>query len=409
MKSLSDQRLRWVILGLLFGSTFLNYFDRQVFSVLKSTIKLEFGLTDSHYSALVGIFMAGYIVMYPIGGRLVDLYGPRRCMLVFVSVWSLATLVTGFANGFVYLMVCRVILGLAEPGNYPAALRTTTIWFPPEHRGFAASVFSGGSALGAILAPPIIAWIAHLHGWRDAFVIAGSLGFIWIVAWGLVYRDPSVAVSEAGAGRDAVPHAGWSGLLRSRTLWTLVLARLISDPVWYFLLFWFPGYIQEKMGLSLSQAGAVGWIPFLVADLGGIALAALSDRLVRGGRPPVRARLTILFVSALFAPLSLTLGFFNLPLAWALVVFSVLALVCTTWLFIMAALIADAAPRSSVATVHGISGAFGATGGLIFNSAVGPVVDAVGYTPVFVAAGALHLLAAALLWRGLAGAGSRSN
>ncbi|MBC8010765.1 MAG: MFS transporter, partial [Burkholderiales bacterium] len=388
-------RRAWLVLALLVASTFLNYFDRQILSVVKPMIKGEFGLTDSHYSLLVSVFMAAYVVMYPIGGRLVDTYGSRRCMLVFVSVWSLATVFTGFAGGLAHLVICRVVLGLAEPGNYPAALRASALWFSPARRGFATSMFSAGSAIGAIVAPPLIAWIAVKHGWRAAFLIPGAAGAIWLVAWWFIYRDPAVVAPAVGAGAAVAPVArpAWGEIMRSRVLWGLVLARLISDPVWYFLLFWFPGYVQERMGLSIGQAGAVGWIPFLVADVGGIGAAAFSDRLVRRGMAPTRARITVLFGVACLAPLAMALGFLTAHLALTIAIFSVLAFVCTTWLFTMAALIADAAPRAAIGTVHGISGAFGATGGLIFNACIGPVVDRTGYVPVFIVAGGLHLLA----------------
>lgn len=393
-----DRQLRWVVLGLLCCSTFLNYFDRQTLSVLKPLIKGDFGLSDSQYSVLIGVFMAGYIVMYPLGGRLVDLYGSRRCMLVFVSVWSLATVLTGFVGGFFSLIMCRAVLGLAEPGNYPAALRTVTWWFEPKLRGVATSAFSAGSAVGAILAPPVIALIAHLYGWRQAFILPGLLGFLWVALWYFLYRDPAVPAAPTGPRSVVVP---WGKLLRSRILWALVIGRLISDPVWYFLLFWFPGYVQEQMGLSIGAAGAVGWIPFLVADVGGIGLAALSDRLIKRGADPVRARLRILLASACFAPAALLIPGLSQNLAPTLAIFSLLALVCTTWLFLMAALIADASPPSAVATVHGISGAFGAAGGLIFNLAIGGVVDRFGYGFVFAAAGMLHLAASVVLWVGL--------
>lgn len=412
-------RRAWLVLALLVTSTFLNYFDRQILSVVKPVIKTEFGLTDSHYSLLISVFMAAYVVMYPIGGRLVDIYGSRRCMLVFVSVWSLATALTGFASGLAYLVVCRIVLGLAEPGNYPAALRASALWFPPARRGFATSMFSAGSAIGAIVAPPLIALIAVQFGWRAAFFIPGFAGAIWLAAWWFIYRDPTVAsdgshragekaVYATRASAEVAPAARspWREILRSRVLWGLVLARLISDPAWYFLLFWFPGYIQERMGLSIGQAGAVGWIPFLIADVGGIGAAAYSDRLVRRGMSPTRARLAVLVGVACLAPLSMALGFLTAHVALTIALFSVLAFVCTTWLFTMAALIADAAPRAAIGTVHGISGAFGATGGLIFNACIGPVVDRTGYIPVFIVAGGLHLLASAVLFWGLRGKGS---
>ncbi len=384
---------RWVVLALLVVSTFLNYLDRQVLSVVKPLIKEEFALTDSHYSLLVAVFMGAYVVMYPVSGVLVDRFGSRRCLLAFVAIWSTATVFSGLGTGLFHLVLCRLVLGLAEPGNYPAALRTTAAWFPPSARGFPTSVFSAGSAIGAIAAPPLIAWIVHHHGWRAAFIVPGCVGGVWIVAWFWLYREPR-------APHDASPRPvkpTWRELARHRALLGLVLARLISDPVWYFLLFWFPGYLQERLNLSLGEAGAIGWIPFLLADVGGIAAAAYSDRLVHRGRAPTQARFVVLLGVACLAPLACTLGWLEAHVALTVAVFSVLAFVCTTWLFTVTALIADTAPPAAIATVHGISGAFGALGALIFNGAIGRVVDAVGYTPVFIVAGFLHLAAALVL------------
>lgn len=384
---------RWVVLALLVASTFLNYFDRQVLSVVKPQIKTEFGLTDAHYSLLISVFMAAYVVMYPISGVLVDRFGSRRCLVAFVAIWSTATVFSGLGTGLFHLALCRFVLGLAEPGNYPAALRTTAAWFQPAARGFPTSMFSAGSAIGAIVAPPLIAWIVIHYGWRAAFVIPGCFGAVWVTAWLFLYREPAV---QHDAPQDAIKPT-WAELLRQRALWGLVLARLISDPVWYFLLFWFPGYLQERMKLSLGAAGAVGWIPFLLADVGGIAAAAYSDRLVRSGRAPAQARYAVLLGVACLAPLAGTLGWLESQVGLTLAVFSVLAFVCTTWLFTVTALIADTAPPAAIATVHGISGAFGALGALIFNGTIGGVVDRVGYTPVFIVAGGLHLVAAAIL------------
>ncbi len=381
------------MLGLLVASTFLNYFDRQVLSVVKPQIKAEFALTDAHYSLLVSVFMAAYVVMYPVSGVLVDRFGSRRCLIFFVTTWSAATALSGFSAGLMHLALCRLVLGMAEPGNYPAALRTTAMWFPPASRGFPTSMFSAGSAIGAIVAPPLIAWIVVQHGWRAAFVIPGCFGVVWVAAWLLLYREP-VHRHDRAAG---LPRPPWRELVRNRPLWGLVLARLVSDPVWYFLLFWFPGYLQEKLKLGIGQAGAIGWIPFLVADVGGVAAAAYSDRLVRRGRAPAEARFAVLLGVACFAPLCMVLGSVQGSVVLTLALFSLLAFVCTTWLFTLTALLADTAPPAALATVHGISGAFGALGALVFNAGIGSVVDRFGYAPVFVVAGGLHLAAAAVL------------
>ena len=385
---------RWLVVGLLVVSTFLNYFDRQILSVLKTTLKQEFSLTDTHYSVLITAFMLPYVLMYPIGGRLVDRFGPRWCMVGFIAVWSSATLGVGFTGTFGALVVLRAVLGAAEPGNYPAALRTCTVLFNPAQRGLPISLFSAGSAVGAIAAPPLIAWIAGALGWRWAFALPAAIGFGWVALW-LAATRHGVGDSARLTERRLERPAPLGPVLRDPNIWRLILARLVSDPVWYFYLFWLPGYLQEAKSLTLQQTGWVAWVPFLVADLGGIGAAHYADRLVRRGWAADRARKAVLTATACIAPVGIFTTYFGV--AGAVVIFSLVAIVCTTWLFNQTALLADVAPPASVASVHGVSGACGALGGLLFNAAIGPVVDAFGYTPVFVVAGGLHLIAAFIL------------
>jgi ACS family hexuronate transporter-like MFS transporter len=385
--------LRWVILGLLFCSTFLNYFDRQTLSVLKPILKEDLHLTDTGYGHLVTIFMVPYIVMYLLSGPLVERLGRRASMSLFVGVWSLATLMTGFTRSFYQLAACRFVMGAAEPGNFPAALRVVSTWFPANLRGFASSICTAGSALGAVFAPPLIAFIALQHGWRAAFIVPGVVGLLWVVAWWSIYREPKLTVEEAA--KEVKP--AWFQLWRRREVWGILLAGLVSTPVWFFYLFWLPGYLQENLGLTLQQVGWLGWIPFLAADLGGIVSGLASDRLIKAGWAPVNARLTVLGTAACLAPV----GIFTMHaphLAVALAIFSLVGLVCQTWFVNIGALITDLFPRTWVASVQGIYGAFGAIGGLAISASVGPVVDRVGYGPVFLVTGLLHVAAFGFLF-----------
>jgi ACS family hexuronate transporter-like MFS transporter len=394
---LPDHRWRWVILGLLFVSTFLNYFDRQTLSVLKPTIKAEFGLNDAGYANIVTAFLVTYIIAYTLGGRFVDRVGSRIALTLFVGTWSLANVCTGLSNTLGQLTACRVVLGAAEPGNYPAALRAAATWFPAPLRGFATSFYQAGSATAAVLALPLIALMATHWGWRTAFVLPGVLGLVWAVAWWMIYRSPSAAyAAEVSGGQPDVECLPWSVLLRNRNLWGIVLARLVSDQVWYFCLFWMPGYLQENLHLSLMTAGLIGWIPFLCADLGGVGSGLVSDRLVRGGRSPAQARKLVLLGAACLAPLVAIVPFTtSVPLALA--AFCVVATVCQVWLFNITTLVADVFPRTSVASVLGVSGSFGALGGLINSQLIGHVVDSLGFKPVFLVLAVLHLLASVVL------------
>ncbi|HEX2099649.1 MAG TPA: MFS transporter, partial [Candidatus Synoicihabitans sp.] len=368
-------RRAWIILAMLFVASFLNYFDRQTLSILKPLIKEEYGMSDADYSKLVVLFMAPYIVMYALGGRIVDRIGSRWAMTAFVSIWSAATMLGGWATSLAQFAASRFVLGAAEPGNFPAAMRATKTWFPPDRRGFAVSIFSAGSALGAVAAPPLVALMVHAAGWRSAFWLPGGLGLVWAVVWWCVYRQPRA--TQAPAEPDA-PMA-WRSVWMSRALWSVVLARFISDPVWYFYLFWLPGYFQESLGLTLTEAGWIGWIPFLVADIGGIALTSYSDRLIKRGHGPAAARFRILGAIAFLAPLGMLTTF--APHIWmTLAIFSLVGAMCLTWFFSTATLLGDLFPKSVVASALGIAGAFGALGGLLFNAVIGPIIDRTGYT-----------------------------
>lgn len=379
------------MLAMLFFASFLNYFDRQTLSVLKPAIKAEFGLTDAHYSVLVTAFMAPYIVMYILGGRLVDRVGARFSMALFVGVWSLATAATGFVRSIGQLGACRFVLGVAEPGNWSGGVRALATLFSAGERGFAISVIQAGSAIGSMVAPPLIAFMALRYGWRSAFWIPGVLGLLWVGAWYACYRPADDAVP---ADQPAAPR--WRELMRRREFWGLVLARGVSDPVWYFYLFWVPGYLQEKVGLSLAAAGAVGWIPFLFADVWGIGSSALADKFVRHGTPPVVARKRVLFAMACVGPLgALAPHLASVPAILA--IFSLACAMCLTWTFNTSTVVTDIFPRNATGSVIGVMGAAGATGGLLFNAYIGGVVDRVGYGPVFAVTGLLHPLAAIIL------------
>lgn len=392
-----DHTWRWVILGMLFLSTFLNYFDRQTLSVLKPVIKAEFGLDDNGYANIVMAFLVTYMFAYTLAGRLVDWVGSRISLILFVGTWSLASLCTGLSQSLGQLTACRVVLGAAEPGNYPAALRATATWFPAKLRGFAASFYQAGSATAAVLAMPVIALMATHWGWRATFVIPGVLGLLWVVAWWWIYRSPSPTYAiEVSAGRPEVARIPWGQLWRKRNLWGIVLARMVSDQVWYFCLFWMPGYFQENLHLSLLLAGLIGWIPFLCADLGGIASGLLSDRLVTRGRQPWQARKLILIGSACLAPIGALIPFAP-HYALAVAAFCVVTTVCQVWLFNITTLVSDVFPRTSVASVLGISGSFGALGGLISNKLIGLFVGSVGFTLVFLILACLHLIAAVII------------
>ncbi|HNR70866.1 MAG TPA: MFS transporter [Verrucomicrobiota bacterium] len=397
---LSPRRRRWIILVLIFGGIVLNYFDRQIIAILKPTIKAQFHLDDAGYALLTNIFTVCYAGMYPLAGWLVDRWGAGSMMLAGLLAWSSACLGTGLTRTFGQLAFCRGMLGLAEPVAFPAQLRAVTLWFPGSLRATANSLCVAGSSIGAIAAPPLVAWLALKWSWQAAFIIPGAIGLGLAGLWRLLYRDPPAEmmnpVADAAEPGPAEKFA-WPQLWRTRSLWGIVLIRFISDPVWYFCLFWLPGYLQEQSGLTLAQTGQVGWIPFLAGGLGGVGSAAWSDWMVKRGLPPVRARKLMLTSMAALGPVCALTP--HLPNAAAtLAIFSIASAVCLSWLYSLSVVIAEAFPTDNIGSVLGIAAGFGAAGAMLFNYFVGQVMGTLGAANMFIIMALLHPLAALVLW-----------
>lgn len=384
----------WWLLALLFGAAFLNYLDRQILSVLKPVIKAEFGIDDRGYAVIINVFTFCYAAAYIGTGWAVDRFGVRAAYAAFFGIWSLATLAGGMARSLLFFTGCRAVLGLAEPAHAPTTIRVGVLWFPEHRRAFLMSVAAWGGTIGAVAAPPLISWMALTWSWRATFIIPGALGVGLAAVWWWYYRDPAV---PQAVGTGAAPTMPWKKLWGRRALWGIVLARLVSDPVWYFCLFWMPGYFQEQRGLSLKDTGLVGWIPFLAGNLGALTCAAISDRMVLRYRSPARARLVLLVAISCLGPLACLVPFAPaMPAVLALL--SVVAVVCIGWFAVLGPLVTDLFPAGNSASVWAIAGAFGAVGAMISNYAIGRVSTLLGTEQMFLVLGFLHLLALGILW-----------
>ena len=394
------RRRRWLIVAVIFLAIVFNYVDRQIVSILKPTLKEAFSLGDDGYAFIINIFTICYAAMYPVTGWLVDRFGAGKVMLYGIIAWSVACIGGGISRTVGQFAFFRGMLGMAEPTNFPSQLKVVTVWFPGKLRATANSLCVAGSSIGAIIAPPLVAWLAITYNWHTVFWVCGAFGIVIAGLWALVYRNPPEHIArEAAASSGSGLEEGfrWGQLWKTRSLWGILLIRFVSDPVWYFCLFWLPGYLQEESGLTLAQVGMFGWIPFLVADLGGIGTSAWSDKLVRNGVQPLRARKMMLTVAAAFGPLCALTPY--LPsAAGTLFLFSVVAAVCISWLFTVSVVVAEAFPVKNVASVLGIAGGFGALGAVLFNYFVGQFIGTLGADKIFIAMAILHPIAAVLLW-----------
>lgn len=399
-KSWFEGNRRWFIVGIIFVTIVFNYVDRQMVSILKPLLKKEFTLDDSGYAVIVNIFTICYAIMYPVSGWLVDKFGAGKIMLYSIILWSMACIGGGISRTIAQFGFFRGLLGMAEPANFPAQLKTVTLWFSGKLRATANSLCVAGSSIGAIIAPPLIAWLTLSFNWKTAFIVCGSAGLLIALLWKIIYRKPPVEVTKEvmlSEDRDASEKFTWRQLWTTRSLWGVLLIRFISDPVWYFCLFWLPGYLQEASGLTLVQIGLFGWIPFLIADVGSIATSAWSDKMVRNGKQPLRARKIMLTATVAMAPLCAMINY--LPGAIStLIVFSLVAVMALSWLVSLSVVVAESFPVHNVASVLGIAGGFGALGAVLFNYYVGQMIGKLGAGSIFMIMAVLHPLAALILW-----------
>ncbi|AWI09960.1 MFS transporter [Ereboglobus luteus] len=390
---------RWLILGMLIVIGYLNQFDRQTVSVLKTTIKAAFEIDDSGYALLVNAFTACYAIAYIGSGWVVDRIGPRKALALFVAGWSLVTVGCGMAHALWLMVILRGLLGFAEPGLFPVTMRVSTVWAPDKNRGVFMAFATIGTSIGSITAVPIIAWLTiHFH-WRLSFVVPGVIGIVLAWMWWRWYREPKAQAQGAPATpAEAAPVAKpaalpWTTLWRQRPLWGVILVRLISDPVWYFCLFWMPGYLQESKHVSIGMLGVIGWIPFLCATIGGLAFTALSD--YRAKLAGLRGRKFLVMATAVLGPLCWLIP--HTSVMPTIVLFCVVAVLCNAWLGSIAPIIAQVFPVGNVASVYGIAGAFGATGAIVFNWLIGQAATLWGMDTLFIVMGCLHPCAALVM------------
>lgn len=403
--------LRWWLVATVFLASVLNYLDRQTLSILAPTIQKDLQISDSAYAGVVNLFLIAYTVAYLFSGRLTDRLGTRRSMALFVGWWSIANMLTGLARSVTSLGAFRFLLGLGEAGNYTVGPKVVSEWFPARERGVAIGLYTLGATIGATIAPVIVVHLAALHSWQGAFVITGALGLLWMVPWLLLYHPPEthprLSAEERTAllrekeekkaeNAPAVPEGAlWRAVLSRRDVWALMLARMLTDPVWYFYQFWLAKYLHADRGLEQNQLG-ITWVVFLAADIGTLAGGFVSGRLIKRGQSPMAARMTIMGLCACFLPLSPLVAYApSVPISLGIAMLMVLGHM--TWLINLSALVVDRIPRPIVATAFGVIAAGSTLGGIGMNAVVGWLVTNHSYTTWFVLAAFLHPVAYLLL------------
>jgi ACS family hexuronate transporter-like MFS transporter len=402
--SIFGTRLRWSICGLLFFATTVNYVDRQVLGILKPTLEKELGWNDADYGWIVFTFQLAYALMMPIAGRAMDWLGTRLGYALAVAVWSAASMCHSLASTPLQFAAARFGLGLGESANFPAALKTVADWFPKEERAFATGIFNSGSNIGAVVAPLMVPVVAAHFGWRSSFLFTGGLDVVWLILWLSFYRKPSEHkllsgeernLIEAGHSDEPTVKTPYAQLLTKRASWAYLFGKFMTDPVWWFYLYWMPGFLHDKYGLDLTHLGPPLIVIYVLADIGSIGGGWLSKGLIGRGFEPGAARKTAMLICALaVTPVSLIM--FTGGNLWLTVgLISLAAAAHQGWSANIMTIPSDAFPRRAVGSVVGLGGMGGAFGGMLVAPAVGLWLDYShkSYGPLFVGAGTAYLIA----------------
>ena len=392
--------LRWWIGGLLFASTVINYIDRQTLSVLGPYLKTQYQWNNQHFATIVIAFRVAYSIGQTVAGRLIDRIGTRKGLTITVIWYSIAAMLTSLAGGLRSFAFFRFLLGAGESANWPAATKAVAEWFPKKERGWAVALFDSGSSIGGAIAPLlVIALYKYFGGWRPAFVITGTLGFLWLGVWRYLYHPPESHPRLSEAERELIMrdrveldhaetgergHSRWRDLIRLPQTWAVIAARTMTDPVWFFITDWFAIYLVSK-GINPEQGLLAFWIPFVAADLGNFFGGGVSSWLISRGWPVIKARKAVivfgglgmmLLIPTIFTSNLLSLaGLFAIS-TFAYASFSTMALVLPSDLY----------NSESVATVSGMSGTGAGLGTIVSTYLIGYVSDYYSFTPVLITA-----------------------
>ena len=398
--------MRWRVCALLFFATTINYMDRQIFGILGPSLQEEIGWTESQYGLIVASFTFAYAIGLLLAGGILDRIGVRKGFSFSVVGWSLAAMGHALASTPFGFGVARVFLGLTEAGNFPAALKATCEWFPKKERSFATGIFNSGSNVGVIAAAILVPYLTLNYGWRMAFIVQGSIGFIWLIFWLAFYQKPSehpkLSVEERRLIESDETPADLCNdkplplkvLLKKKEAWTIAIGKLMTDPVWWFYLYWLPKYLKNDHGITLDTLALPLIVIYVVADFGSVGGGWLAGYFLRKGKTHAESRKLAMLICALCVLPTIYLPWVeNVWTAVALV--SLVAAAHQGWSANIYNLPSDMFPQSSVASLVGFGGFLGSMGGMLFQVATGYYLEWSGnnYAPVFIVCGLAYVAA----------------
>jgi ACS family hexuronate transporter-like MFS transporter len=395
-------RVRWTVCALLFAGTTINYIDRQALGILAPHLQKVIGWSEVQYGAIVTAFQAAYAIGLTLFGRLIDRYGTRIGYAAAVILWSVAAMAHAAARGVLGFGLARFSLGLGESGNFPSAIKAVAEWFPRRERALATGIFNAGSNIGAVVAPAVVPWLTVRFGWPAAFLLTGSLGFIWVLFWLASFRapekKPSLGAAELAYIQSDPPEPApekipWGLLLRHRQTWAFVVGKFLTDPIWWFYLYWLPKFLNARFGLTLTGLGLPLIAVYLITDIGSVGGGWMSSALIRRGWSVNRSRKIVMFGCALAVLPILTAS--RASHLWGAVLLIGLATAAhQAWSANIFTFASDMFPKQAVGSVTGLGGTAGAAGGMLFSASAGFILEKTGsYWPLFAIAATAYLVA----------------
>ncbi len=405
----SLNRTRFVIVALLGFSAFLNYLDRQALAILAKPIQADLGLSQQDYAFVVSAFLIAYSGGNLVCGWLLERFGGRIALPAFVLFWSAANFATGLVVDVNTLAATRFALGAAEIGGFLALTVIAKDLFPPNRRASVMGWCNAAAMFGATAAPPLIAWIYGLSGWRFAFLSTGVIGFAWAACWILLFYRPTSydsMMAEAEAAEAVLPSTvdrnapsfSWIGALTNRGVWAITCGKMFVYPVWYFYLFWFPKYLTDERGLTIAELGSTAWVVYAAAGIGSLVGGAASGLLIQRGKSPVAARLMVMAFVALIGPFASLGNGFGPPILLSLMFASMVGFVQMIWQVNIIVLATDLFSSRQLGKVIGVAGFLTGLAGVVSNQLVGALVESVSYKPMFMVMAAAYPLAFVAVW-----------
>ncbi len=384
-------KLRWLVVFFVFIATGLSFLDRQVLSIAILKIQEDFRISDTQYGWVNTSFLLSYAIMFTLGGWFIDRVGGKKGLAWSVGIWSLANTLHGFMTNFSQLVTYRFLLGVGEGGAFPGAAKTVYTWFNQKERGLANGIAIGGSAIGAVVAPPLTIWLTGIYGWRSGFIVPGVVGMIWVILWVLIPWKTTVPHRPEAVESKPV-NTSIRQLLRIRQTWVFILMRFLLDPVMYFMMFWTPKYLSQARGVPYERIGELFWVPFLALGISNIMGGWFSDKLASRTQSMNSARKIVMGAAALLTML--------LPMTeWVSSVELAVGFMCLymfahgLWITNYITAISDVFGAYATSTVVGLSGTAGAVSSLLLNPLIGKIVENYSYAPMWVASGVLYPVA----------------